>query len=334
MIPNIDPRPGVPLRTRLAEMDWIGNSIFIGAFVMVIMSISFGGVEWAWNDSRIIGMFAGSAATLAIFFLQQSFMWFTSYTNRCFPMQYLKRKEMVLLFLAAAAAGTASFAPIYFIPMYFQFVKGDAALEAGVRLLPFIVPMVFFNLANGVGLSAWGYYKPWFLAGGSLVLVGGALLKVVGLSTSVTHIYGALVAGGIGVGLFSQAGFAVAQSLVPPEEITMAVGFMNTGQLGGSTIALAIANAIFLNRATIQIMGLVPGQSVTAVQAMIAGSNNALMASLSDETRLGVLKAIVTSITDALTLALTSGAVALAAAVFLGNGKMQFASGEVPMVMG
>jgi hypothetical protein len=79
--------------------------------------------------------------------------------------------------------------------------------------------MVVFNPVNGVAMSALGYYMPWYLLGGMLVIVGGVLLKITKLSTSVAQIYGALVVGGIGTGVFSQASFSVAQSLVPVKEI-------------------------------------------------------------------------------------------------------------------
>ncbi|KAJ5655541.1 hypothetical protein N7507_007491 [Penicillium longicatenatum] len=329
MIPNVDPRPGTPLKERLAEIDWLGPILFVGAFVAGIMAIAFGGVLYPWSDSRIIGMFVGAGVMFILFFIQQGYMIFTTYGSRIFPMQYLKNKEMILLFIETAAAGTSSFVPIYFIPLYFQFVKGDGALDAGVRLLPFIVPMVFFNLANGVGMSALGYYMPWYLVGGIFVLVSGVLLKIITLTTSVGQIYGALVIGGIGTGVFSQAGFSVAQSLVPPEEIPMAVGFMTCAQVGGSAIALSVANTLFLNRATVQIMDLLPNQSQANVQAMISGANSALLDSLNEKLRTNVLEAIVNSITDALVLDLTAGAIAIVVAVFLRRTKMSHTHGAV-----
>lgn len=329
MIPNVDPRPGTPLKDRLAEVDWLGPVLFVGAFVAGIMAIAFGEVLFPWSDSRIIGMFVGAGVILILFFIQQGFMIFTTYESRIFPMQYLRNKEMVFLFIETAAAGTSSFVPIYFIPLYFQFVKGDGALDAGVRLLPFIVPMVFFNLANGVGMSALGYYMPWYLVGGIFVLVSGVLLKIITLTTSVGQIYGALVIGGIGTGVFSQASFSVAQSLVPPEEIPMAVGFMTCAQVGGSAIALSVANTLFLNRATVQIMDLLPNQSQASVQAMISGANSALLDSLNETLRTDVLNAIVNSITDALVLDLTAGAIAIVVAIFLRRTKMSHTHGAV-----
>jgi hypothetical protein len=46
------------------------------------------------------------------------------------------------------------------IPIFFQFTYNDTALEAGVRLLPFIMLMIFAVIGNGAILSAYGYYMP------------------------------------------------------------------------------------------------------------------------------------------------------------------------------
>ncbi|KAL4789040.1 major facilitator superfamily domain-containing protein [Aspergillus venezuelensis] len=329
MIPSIDPRPGASTKARLAEVDWLGTIVFIGANVCIIMAIAFGGVLYPWGDSRIIGMFVGAGVLFILFFLQQRFTVLTSYTARVFPMQYLRNKEMVIVFIQTAAAGTSCFIPIYFIPIFFQFVRGDGALDAAVRLLPFIVPMVVFNLLNGWVLSATGYYMPTFFIGGALTIVGGALLTIIDVDTSVAQIYGALVVGGIGTGIFLQASFTVAQSLVPVEEMSMTVGFITCGQVGGSAIALSIANTVFLNRATAQVSALLPDQTGEQIQGLISGGNRELLSSLDTALRMDVLSALVRAITDAFVLDLTAGCVAVILAVFLERRKMSFTSGAM-----
>ncbi|KAK1143627.1 hypothetical protein N8T08_006237 [Aspergillus melleus] len=321
MIPSIDPRPGVSLKSRLAEIDFLGTTLFIGVFVSGIMAIAFGGLLYAWDSAQIIALFVCFGVLAILFFLQQHFLILTTYQRRIFPLQYFKDKEMMILFIETAAAGTSSFIPIYFVPLFFQFVQGDGALQAGVRLLPSIVPLVVFNLVNGAAMSTLGYYMPWYLAGGALIIVGGALLEVTHLNTSVAQIYGALVVAGIGTGSFSQTGFSVAASLVPPEETSTAVGFMTCGQIGGSAVALSVANTIFLNRATVQIARLLPGETISAVQGMVSGANGALLESLGGDLRGRVLDAIVRAITDALVLELTSGALAVLLALFLRRTK-------------
>lgn len=109
----------------------------------------------------------------------------------------------------------------------------------------------------------------------------------------------------------------------------MAVGFMTCAQVGGSAIALSIANTLFLNRATIQITNLLPNESEATIQAMISGANAALLDSLDATLRTDVLKAIVNAITDALVLNLTAGCIAVLVAVFLRRTKMSQTHGAM-----
>ena len=46
----------------------------------------------------------------------------------------------------------------YMIPLFFQFTRGDTALDAGVRLLPLIALLVFAIITNGALLAKFGYY--------------------------------------------------------------------------------------------------------------------------------------------------------------------------------
>lgn len=104
---------------------------------------------------------------------------------------------------AMASGGTSIFLPAYYIPLFFQFTRGDSALESGVRLLPFIMLLIFAVIISGGLMAKFGHYMPWYTAGGALVLVGSALMVTVDASTSAAQIYGYTVVIGFGAGLFS-----------------------------------------------------------------------------------------------------------------------------------
>ena len=67
---------------------------------------------------------------------------------------------MCILFAQAAASMSCVYIPIYFIPLFFQFVYNYSALEAGIRLLPFVVVLVFAAMLNGGLMAKFGYYVP------------------------------------------------------------------------------------------------------------------------------------------------------------------------------
>ena len=140
------------------------------------MAISFGGALYAWNSGQIIALFVVAAVLWAVFSVQQFLALFTTVDDRMFPVHLLKNKEAILLFLLMATGATAAFVPIYYIPIHFQFTQGDSALASAIRLLPFIFVLSAMILLNGGIMSRIGYYKPWYVGGTALGLIGAACL--------------------------------------------------------------------------------------------------------------------------------------------------------------
>ena len=275
------------------------------------MAVSFGGVLYEWNSATTIALFILSGVLFILLGLQQGFTVLTTLQRRVFPTQYVTNKEMAILFAQIAAASTNSFIAIYFIPLYFQFVQSDQALRSGVRLLPYIIPLVVATMLNGAFMEKFKYYLPWFLVGGIFIIISNAMLFHLSLTISTTYVYAALVLGGLGTGLFVNAPFAIAQWIVPPEEIAEAVGFITCAQVAGVTISLAMGNAIFLNVAENSITSLLPGVAKTDAQAAITGLGGKFLRTLDAETQRMVLRAIVDAIRKAFILGITAGALAV-----------------------
>ena len=328
-LPSRDPRPGASLLSRCREIDYLGTLLQIGAFVSGIMAVSFGGVLYAWNSATIIALFVLSGVLFIFLALQQNFTILTTLPRRVFPVHYVTNKEMAILFAQIAAASTNSFISIYFIPIYFQFVQSDQALRSGVRLLPYIIPMVFASMLNGALMEKLKYYLPWFLTGGLLIIVSNALLFHVSLTTSTAYIYVALALGGLGTGAFVNAPFAIAQWLVPPEEIALAVGFITCAQVAGVTISLAVANAVFLNLAETSITAILPGVSKADVQAAITGVGGAFLRTLDPATQRRVLGAIVVAVQRVFVLGIAAGAVAVVLALGMSRAPISLRVVEV-----
>ncbi|KAJ5687054.1 hypothetical protein N7536_009673 [Penicillium majusculum] len=218
----------------------------------------------------IIGLFVCSGVLFILLGLQQVFTIGTSVSRRIVRVEFFRSWTMLILFACTSAAGTACFVPVYFVPLFFQFTRGDAALDAGVRLLPFIIPCIVMICVNGGVMSAYGLYKPWYTIGGALVLTGGALFYTVGADTSAAYIYGYSILTGLGTGMYLQASFSVAQASVALDMVASASGFITCAQVVGTTIALAIANSVFLNESQRSIIHLLPNISIQEVEAVIS----------------------------------------------------------------
>ncbi|KAL8805547.1 MAG: hypothetical protein Q9200_005387 [Gallowayella weberi] len=326
-LPRFDPRPGVALKKRLAELDYLGTILIIGAYVSGVMAINFGGSTYPWNSGRIIGLFVTSGVLFILFGTQQGLTIFTTTERRIFPVEFLKRRIMLILFAETACASTATFLPIYFIPLFFQFVRDDSALEAGVRLLPFVVFLVVVCVANGAIMSFTGYYFPWYIVGGAFNLIGAALMYTVNNNSSTARVYGYSILLAIGAGAFVQASFSVAQAKVRPPDIPLAIGFITAGQIGGVTISLAIANSLFLNKSSQGILAVLPTIPKEQVQAAISGAGSAFLRQLDEGAKQGVLVAIVDAMSQVYILDIVAGALALVLCLGMKPGEKLFMKG-------
>lgn len=166
-------------------------------------------------------------------------------------------------------------------------------------------------------MSKFGYYMPWYLGGGIFIVIGGALMYTIDYTDGASKVYGYTILIGIGAGSFVQAGFSVAQATVKEEEIPWAVGFISSGQITGLTIAIAIANSVFLNGAQDNIAKILPDIPRQQVQAAIAGTGSKFVQSLPAEMRDQVLNAIVEAMSKTYILVITAGAVAVIASLGL-----------------
>lgn len=315
-----DPRPSASWKSRLQHVDIPGAILSAGGFVSGIMAISFGGAMYDWNSGRIIGLFVCSGVLWILFGIQQVF--FTTPETRLFPLEFLKSYEQIIFFVLVAAAVTCAFVPVYFIPLYFQFVFGDSATQAGVRLLPFVFIMVFAVISNGILMGILGYYMPWYLVGGVLVVIGGSLMHTITLESSTSRIYGYSVILALGTGLYSQASFPVSQAKGGPSKVAQSTAFIGCGQIGGIALGLTISNSIFINQATSKISAVMPDADKDLIQMAISGAGGPFFKSLSATEQVAVQRALVSTIGNIYFMLVAAGALTVVLSLFMKREKL------------
>lgn len=247
VFPPNNPRSDINLKQKFALVDWVGTILNAAVFVLFMSLISFDGSTFAWNSGTSIALFVVFGVCLIAYALQQTFSIFTTEDNRVFPVHFLKSRTLVLLYTATAGGGAAQAIPLYYIPLFFQFTRGDTALQAAVRLLPFLCIYMFFVMLAGGSLPVVGRYNLYYIVGGCLIIAGGAVLCTIDAHTSAGRIYGANILVAAGLGLVWQNAYAVAVVKVHPKDISKALGFINVAQIGTVGFALAIGGSIFQN---------------------------------------------------------------------------------------
>lgn len=248
VFPPRNPAPELSNKEKLASIDWLGIILNAAVLVLFIITLCFGGSTYAWNSAGSIALWVVFGVCLIALVVQQAFSILTTEENRTFPVHFLRSRTMVLLFVASGGAGAALTVTLYYIPLFFQFTRGDSALKAAVRLLPFICIYIFFVMLAGGSLPVVRRYNLYYLVGGCLIVAGGAMLFTIDTTTSSGMIYGSEILVAAGCGLAWQNAYSVATAKVSsPKDVPKAIGFINLSQLGTISIALAIAGSLFQN---------------------------------------------------------------------------------------
>jgi MFS family permease len=316
MIPGLPTEQGTII-SRLKKVDFLGTILIVGLLISCLMAVNFGGILYPWSSGRIIALFVMTAALAVAFGVQQASCIGTSTAYRAFPVQFLQNREVLLIFAAEVCATTLTFTPIYFLPLYFQFVQGDTALQSGIKCFPLVIFLVVTIVGNGMATARYPWYQPWFLVGSIFGLAGSALLCTVDEGTSDARIYGYSILIGFGAGCFVTLCFSAAQAQVDKASIPQSVAFICFAQLAGSALTLAIANSVFLNDAIRSISDILPLLPRASVQRILSGVGSDIVHSLSLADRHEISRVVAASLSKAYIVTIACGALAVILSLFM-----------------
>ncbi|KAM0130367.1 hypothetical protein ACHAO1_007959 [Botrytis cinerea] len=328
LIPSFDPQPDLDVLHKVKHVDWIGALLNAGLFTSFVIALTFGGANWPWNDGRTIATFVVCGVIFILFAVQQQLCILTTPEDRLFPVQFLKSRTMILLFICTAAAGTALFVPIFYIPLFFQFSKGDDGIQAAVRLMPFIVLYIVVVMSQGILMPKIGYYWPFFVLWGMFALAGGAAMTTVTTSTNAGSIYGWSILIAIGCGMITQASYSIAPAILGRDgrgqEVPASIGYINVAQIGGVVIGLAVSGTVFQSTAFKNVNAAFAGKGFSAdqIRSAIAGSQSALFQSVSQELRDKAIEGIVQAIDKTYYLVVAGAALTLLLSFLLKREKL------------
>ena len=319
LFPRHNPQPGLLVRNKLVQLDWVGAGLNAITFVLFMVGLTFSGSTWRWNTSGPIALWTIFGLSLISYALQQIFVIFTTPERRLFPVHFTKSRTLLLLYLTTAASASAMAVGIYYVPLFFQFTKGDSALKAAVRLLPFIVLFVFSVMFAGGLLPIFGRYAPWYFPAAVLMVVGGTLMYRVQPSTPTASIYGFEVLIAVGVGLVFQTGYNVAAAKVDPVDVPASIGFINVAQIGSIAISLSISGAIFQNLGYAYLGEALASYdfSEDVLRSALAGIESVVLNKEGLAVRALAIDAIVRTIDKLYALVMAAGALTLVCACFM-----------------
>ncbi|KAK0742338.1 major facilitator superfamily domain-containing protein [Apiosordaria backusii] len=234
---------GLTFFQRILRLDLAGTAMLIPAIICLLLALQWGGTEYPWNSSVIIGLFVGFALMMAIFAGIQ--IW--KGDRGTLPPRLFKNRDVVCAMLFAFFFGAGFFPLVYYLALYFQAVQGDTAVTAGIKLLPMLISVVITSVATGGLVTVVGYYNPFVLPCMVLFACGAGMITTFSLDTPFRAWFGYQVLAGLGIGVGFQTGVLVVQNVLPLDWIPVATACIQFFQSIGGAIFIAVAQAVFQN---------------------------------------------------------------------------------------
>ncbi|KAL1897323.1 hypothetical protein Sste5346_004059 [Sporothrix stenoceras] len=250
----------IPTKDKLKQLDGLGTFFFIPGCVCLLLALEWGGATYAWSNGRIIALLTLAAVLLISFVLVQVFMPDTATVP---PRIFVQRSIMAGVY-STLCVGAQMMIFIYYLPIYFQAIKGVSAVQSGIRTLPLVLGMVVASIGSGIAISRVGYYTPFMITGVVFMSIGAGLLTTLQVDTGSSKWIGYQFIFGWGMGLTFQTPNLAAQTVLPRRDVPIGTSLMFFSQLLGGAIFISVGQNI-LDAQLIKRLSNIPGLNAASI---------------------------------------------------------------------
>ncbi|KAJ7197012.1 major facilitator superfamily domain-containing protein [Mycena pura] len=240
---------------RIRQFDPIGTMIFIPSIICLLLALQWGGSKYEWGSARIIALFVLFGVFISLFIAIQ--IW--KQDEATVPPRILKQRSIAAGSWFAVCLGASFFILVYFLPIWFQAIKGVSAVKSGIDNLPMILSLVVASLFAGGVITAVGYYTPFMILSSLLMGIGAGLLSTFSTSTGHAHWIGFQVIYGFGVGFGMQQPIMAAQTVLSLADIPTGTALIMFLQTLGGALFVSVGQNVFTNKLGSGLARRVPG---------------------------------------------------------------------------
>ncbi|KAL5531126.1 hypothetical protein ACEPAG_4002 [Sanghuangporus baumii] len=233
----------LPFRRKLQKMDIPGAIFFISAIICLLLALQQGGTMYPWGDSRIWGLFLGFGLIIIVFIVIQ----YIRGNEATLPRRVVMQRSVLAGSLYTILFSMAFFTHIFFLPFYFQAVKGTTAEKSGICSIPYLVSVSLASVISAGAIIKIGYYSPFMWAGAAIFAVGSGLLFTLQTSSSTGVWIGYQVVAAAGYGLGMQVPFLAIQAVLSTSDMPTGNAIILFCTTFGGSISISVAETIFTN---------------------------------------------------------------------------------------
>src|SRR4051794_3305481 len=225
------------------RIDWTGAALLAAGLTAILLVMTRGGREYAWDSAPVAGLAIAAVALLAGFIARER-----RAAEPILPLRLFRDPVFDVVSVVLFLTPCAFFAAIVFTPLYLQVVTGASATSSGLLLLPMMLSAAASTAVSGRLISKTGRYKRFPVAGLAIMAAGLLLLSRMDEMTPRALVSLYLVVFGLGFGMVSQVLTVAVQNAVPRADIGIATASANLFRALGGSVGVALFGAIFAAR--------------------------------------------------------------------------------------
>jgi MFS family permease len=248
-------------KERAKQFDLIGTAVFIPSIICLLLALQWGGTKYPWGNARIILLIVLFGLLISAFIAIQ----FWKQDTATVPPKILAKRSMWAATWFSFSLGSFFLLLVYYLPIWFQAVKGASAVKSGIMNIPMVLTLVIVSILSGVGVTAIGYYAPLMIASSILMSTGVGLISTFTPETGHAKWIGYQAFAGIGLGLGMQQPLIAVQTVLDISLVPIGTSVIIFVQTLGGALFVSIAQSVFTNKLNIGLKEFVPGLDPTIV---------------------------------------------------------------------
>jgi len=235
------PRPQQTWRQLLWSLDPVGQMLFLPSIICVLIALQWAGTVYPWSSPRIIVLLAVFAILLIAFIINELWMG----PKATIPPKVASQRTVAAASCFAFCNYAQFFTFVYFIPIYFQAIKGVGAERSGIDTIPLIVANNVASLLSGVLTTTFGTYVQYFYGCSILTSIGAGLITTWKVDSPSGMWIGYQIISGFGTGLALALPQVAVQPGLAPLDISIGISMTIFLQFFGGALFVSIGNNIF-----------------------------------------------------------------------------------------
>ncbi|KAA8577330.1 hypothetical protein EYC84_007294 [Monilinia fructicola] len=228
----------LPWSERVKEFDLLGTAFFIPAIICLLLALQWVALNTPGAMVASLPCLYSSDATVPPNMMKKRSMWSAAWFSFCLGSYFL------LL--------------IYYLPIWFQAVKGDSAVKSGISNIPMVLTLVIVSIISGVGVTTIGYYAPLMIVSSVIAAIGIGLLTTFKPDTNHAAWIGYQCLAGIGIGFGMQQPLIAVQTVLDISQVPTGTSVIIFVQTLGGALFVSIGQNVFTNKLSQNLAHYVP----------------------------------------------------------------------------